>query len=387
MSNRVDPSLLRELKEFGAVNVEACFNCGNCTAICPLAEDGYTFPRNMIRMVQMGLRKRLARSPDPWLCYYCGDCSQTCPREAEPGETMMALRRWLTAQYDWTGLSKVFYKSRAKTLGAVLLSMALVVVAFALFHGPIVTDHVSIDTFAPVEIVHLLDWLVGAGIGFLIMTQVLRMHNLFLRSGEGMKIPIRVYIQEAWKLPLHFATQKRWLSCSEGEENAVKSRWQWFAHLLLVAAYFSMFVMIVVFLPWFQSDEMRSIFHPQRVLGYLAAMLMLYSTGRALWGRIVRKQEIHRFSQASDWLLPGLLFGLAGTGMIVSLFKYLQMPIATYSAYVAHVAVMMSLYVTIGPLGKWAHIFYRPLAVYFQAVKEKAREVGQTSDLAAAPAD
>jgi heterodisulfide reductase subunit C len=37
---------------------------------------------------------------DPWLCYYCGDCSATCPKAAEPGETMMAARRWLTAQYD-----------------------------------------------------------------------------------------------------------------------------------------------------------------------------------------------------------------------------------------------------------------------------------------------
>jgi hypothetical protein len=33
---------------------------------------------------------------------------------------------------------------------------------------------------------------------------------------------------------------------------------------------------------------------------------------------------------------------------------------------------MLSLYVSIGPMGKWAHLYYRPLAVYFQAVKQKA---------------
>ena len=96
MATRIDPNLMHEIKEYGAVGIEKCFNCGNCTAICPLTSDVYTFPRNMIRLAQLGLEKRLLQSTDPWLCYYCGDCAETCPREAEPGETMMALRRWLT---------------------------------------------------------------------------------------------------------------------------------------------------------------------------------------------------------------------------------------------------------------------------------------------------
>ncbi|MEZ4516141.1 MAG: hypothetical protein R3C44_04635 [Chloroflexota bacterium] len=57
----------------------------------------------MIRLAQLGLTDQLLESTDPWLCYYCGDCAETCPRQAEPGETMMALRRWMTAQYDRSG--------------------------------------------------------------------------------------------------------------------------------------------------------------------------------------------------------------------------------------------------------------------------------------------
>ncbi len=56
-------------------------------------------------MAQIGQREQMKTQLDPWLCYYCGDCSSTCPKGAEPGETMMAARRWLTAQYDWTGLA------------------------------------------------------------------------------------------------------------------------------------------------------------------------------------------------------------------------------------------------------------------------------------------
>ncbi len=123
--NRVDPTLLYELKEYGAVGIEKCFNCGNCTAVCPLASSDYAFPRSVIRRVQIGQKEHLKTQLDPWLCYYCGDCSATCPKDAEPGETMMAARRWLTAQYDWTGLARKFYTSKVWEIGSVLLLSCL----------------------------------------------------------------------------------------------------------------------------------------------------------------------------------------------------------------------------------------------------------------------
>ncbi|MGC3979589.1 MAG: hypothetical protein QM751_16000 [Paludibacteraceae bacterium] len=56
-----------------------------------------------------------------WECYYCGECSTHCPQDANPGELMMSLRRWLTAKYDWTGLSGLFYKYLPAMLGAMAL--------------------------------------------------------------------------------------------------------------------------------------------------------------------------------------------------------------------------------------------------------------------------
>ena len=112
MSYRVDPSFLSELRKYGAIDIEQCFNCGNCTAICPLSTDLTPFPRNNIRSLQLGLEDRLEASIDPWLCYYCGECSDTCPRQAQPAEAQMAMRRWLIGRYDWTGLARRFYTSK-----------------------------------------------------------------------------------------------------------------------------------------------------------------------------------------------------------------------------------------------------------------------------------
>ena len=134
MSNRVDPNLLLELQDYGAVGAEICFNCGTCTAMCPLTDDEHPFPRNMIRLAQLGLEDRLLESTDPWLCYYCGDCAQTCPRQAEPGETMMALRRWLTAQYDPTGHSAKLYTSEKAVWTTIVRICLITLAAFVLFH-------------------------------------------------------------------------------------------------------------------------------------------------------------------------------------------------------------------------------------------------------------
>ena len=57
---------------------------------------------------------------------------------------------------------------------------------------------------------------------------------------------------------------------------------------------------------------------------------------------------------------------------------------ATYYAYVGHLVIMMMLYMTVGPMGKWAHLLYRPFAIYFQAVKSKSESYQES--LAAAPA-
>ena len=137
MSMRVDPQLLQELKAYGDGEVATCFNCGNCTAICPFTSDDYPFPRNMVRLVQIGAEDKLKQSIDPWLCYYCGDCSETCPRGAEPGEIMMSLRRWLTAQYDWTGLAKKFYTSKAWEIGSMVFVGLLVAMIALMFIGPV----------------------------------------------------------------------------------------------------------------------------------------------------------------------------------------------------------------------------------------------------------
>ena len=93
MAVRIDTSVLRDMKAFGAFDISACFNCGNCTAVCPLSQDSVAFPRRMIRYAQLGQKANVVASRELWLCYYCAECSDTCPRQAEPGEPASRITR------------------------------------------------------------------------------------------------------------------------------------------------------------------------------------------------------------------------------------------------------------------------------------------------------
>ena len=371
MTSKVNPELINEIKKYGEVHIEDCINCGNCTAICSLSTKAVPLPRASLRYLQIGLKDKILASLEPWLCYYCGECTQTCPKSADPAETMMSIRRWLTAQYDFTGLAKKFYTSKLWEIGSVILVGILVLIIGLILSGPTTTEQVKLNTFAPVEIVHIADWILAGTLLFFITINVFRMWKFVMVDGMENPVPVKFYITEAWHFVLHLFTQIRWTKCKVGKE---KTNWNWISHLLMVSGYGLMLVLIIFFLKWFQVDEIYPIWHPQRWLGYYATIVLIFAAGKAIIERIKRTNEMHRFSHASDWIFPILLLVVTLTGIAIHSFRYFGMPLATYYTYLIHLAVVAPMLILEVPFGKWAHLYYRPLAIYFHQVKEKANQ-------------
>jgi len=366
MSVRIEPGLHREIARFGGGDVTACMNCGACTATCPQSMDGVAFPRRVIHLLQVGHRDKLRASLEPWLCYYCGDCSTSCPRDANPAATMMAARRYLTAQYDWTGLGARFYRSPALQIGAAVVLGLLVTALFFFLHGPVVTERVSLNTFAPVEWVEIADWTMAAVLAGLLLSNGWRMYRFVMRRNGAPPVPLRVLVSETRTFALHFFTQKRWRECST-------ARTRWLTHLLLVTGYLSMMFLVEVGLRWFQTDEIRPVYHWTRLLGYWATGVLLYASVVFLVGRIRKDDWIHRHSEPSDWVFLALLFLVALTGIAVHVLRLAGAPMATYVVYVVHLAVVAPFLILQVPFGKWSHMFYRPFAVYLDAVRRRVQ--------------
>lgn len=379
MSTRVDPILLDEMKGYGAINPEACFNCGNCTAICPLTTDDHAFPRTTIRLLQMGMRDHLLESSDPWLCYYCGDCSATCPKEAEPAETMMAARRWLTAQYDRSGEGAKLYTSERAVVMTILRYVLLTLVVFVVFHGitgfeRIVTDRVELNTFAPVMLVWAFVVLHFAILAVRLGRNTLNMiQHIMCSTTEHIAIPLSVYASEFKEFVIHLLTQKRWRDCNETDRS------RWLKHLILISGYVTMLVLVVGLLGWFQTDNIYPLYHPQRWVGYFATVALIYGSVEALVGRTRKQEQIHRFSHPSDWLFPSFILIGAVTGIFVHVFRYAGWAWPTYIMYVVHLMAMFAMLDTEVGIGKWTHLIYRPMAMYLERVKQRAKDLEQAA--------
>jgi heterodisulfide reductase subunit C1 len=75
--------------------LNACMNCGVCTAICPAAEFYNYDPRKIVDMVQTKDNneiEELLKSEEIWYCGECMSCKTRCPRGNAPGLIIMALR-------------------------------------------------------------------------------------------------------------------------------------------------------------------------------------------------------------------------------------------------------------------------------------------------------
>ncbi len=368
MSTRVNPDLVDELAAYGADDVQKCFNCGNCTATCSLAEEHENFPRRSMRALQLGREDKLKASLEPWLCYYCGECSTMCPRDASPGETMMSLRRWLTSRYDFTGISRVFYRRPRVEVISVIIVALLTAIGFTLFgflNGDI-HQYNGPDSFLPASVVHIFDWvLAGILLAFLIPNMIRMWWFTIGRETSGrsrtMRLSAGSYLKSVYLFPLHFISQKRYAQCERKRP--------WAVHLALMLSYVTMLVLIMFFLEYMWSGP--TIDWRVHVFGYLASAGLIFATLWAIMGRLKKMEAQHQHSHESDWIFLILLLVVALTGVLQHVLHRGGADVAANVAYVVHLMAVVPMLGLEVPFSKWSHMAYRPLAMYFATLRKQ----------------
>ena len=377
MAIRANPALIEELELYGAEDVSKCYHCGNCSAVCPFSREPFLFPRKSMRYLQMGLEEKLKGNLDAWLCYYCGECSDECPREAEPGETMMSLRRWLTAQYDFTGISRLFYRSWKIELGAILLVAALTGLGFWLFGSSVGSLDVydGPGAFLPSSAIHKFDWALGFLLAGLLLINCGRMWWFSMGREPNLKIPLSAYVRKLFLLPFHFFTQSRYRQCEKKRP--------WAVHLILMLSYVTMLVLIMFFLHWMQSGP--RIDWRVHVFGYLATAGLLGTTVFALAGRIRKSETHYKHSHESDWIFLIMLVYVVSTGILQHALHRAGLNTGANLTYLAHMMGVVPMLGLEVPFSKWAHLAYRPLAMYFSTLQEDAMLAQEQIPAAATP--
>ena len=349
--SKVNPKFAIELSKYGSNDFHACFNCGNCTATCSLSNAEDSFPCELIRYATLGLENELKASLKPWECYYCGDCSIQCPRQAEPGELMMSLRRWLTSKYDWTGLSGVFYRSLSVTILAFVLIFAAVL---------ILADSFAWNLQNMMHVGHLFEMTVIFMVLLVIFIPNLLRMWYFTILKPNVKAHPKIYFIALSDLFVHMFTQKRMKDCE------TKDNFRWLEHFILVIAYLSL-LFTTVFLNWFNTESLFVV-----ILGYVESFFIFIITIDFVSSRINKNKALNKFSQLSDWLFVIWLMLMGLTAFFVRLFIDTGIIENNKWVYIIHFTILAQWALIIVPFGKWTHFLYRSFAMYFSKIKSLA---------------
>ena len=382
MSTLAVPGFVQEIRTYGRFDVDGCLNCGSCTVVCALSNGHASFPRIPLQQTLLGLKSSLVGSLEPWLCHDCGDCAAACPRQTEPRESMMTLRRYLAAQYDLTGISSRIHRSKTWELKAMACIAALVfalVVVYHLFYVDLTMDD-FVSTSMGLE--HMFPTITYFSIVvFLLPLSIMtanafRMYRCTMTRTGGARIPLRLYLREAKTFFIHLLSHRNLKHCTDDIHQK-----RWIRHWLLGTACTMMCVIALCFLGWLQTDAIYPLYHPQRWLGYLATMVMIYVPLDIVISRIKKREQQHKFSERSDLIFPIMIVLVAVSGIAVHIFRYAGWSLACHYTYALHLAITVSLLLIEMPFGKWSHVIYRPLAMYFQSVKERAiQEAGARAE-------
>lgn len=74
--------------------VADCYQCGKCTAGCPVADRMDLPPNQVVRLVQLGKLEKAASSDAIWQCVSCQTCTTRCPKSVDCAGVMDSLRQW-----------------------------------------------------------------------------------------------------------------------------------------------------------------------------------------------------------------------------------------------------------------------------------------------------
>ncbi len=279
---------------------------------------------------------------------------------------MKTLRLYLTTQYDRTGLSRKICSSKAWTLAALSSVSMMVLALIILYH--LYVERVDVPTLRSTAMgfdhmfnrITYFTWIVFLIPSLFLASHAVRMFWFAMHRGPQAPIPLRFYLAEIKTMLGQLVSQKQILQCP-----ATLQRRRWLMHWLLFFGFALMCVMKVFFLRWFQTDNLYPVYHPQRWIGYLAFACLVVGSADILAARVRRIATVDR-------VLPVLLLLTALSGIAVHVFRYAGWGLTAHYCYAVHLMIAVPMLLVEVPFGKSSHMIYRPLALYFAAVRERA---------------
>src|SRR5262245_52656031 len=364
----------RQIIGLDAPDLSLCYQCGTCTAVCPISTTENAFPRKEMVWVQWGMKDRALGNASIWLCHQCGTCNTYCPRDAKPSNVMAALRDYSITHYAvpafmGRALSHPRYLPLLFAFPAVIL---LAVLGWLGHLTSLPEGRIVFSKFLPIayiEVIFVASMvlaLIGAAMGGA------RYWRAMSASGNG-HVPRASLLATVGDIFKH----RRFGQCREapGTRETHKEHLHhthlavFYGFLGLVATTTSVGIGIYAFgylTPW-------PFWHPVKILGNVSGAAVIIAAAVFLWRRIADAGRAGK-SAYSDWLFLSILGLTTLTGFFSQWLRLADLRVA-YPMYFIHLLFVFFLLVYI-PYSKFAHLIYRGLAMLHAAGSAPAADGG-----------
>jgi quinone-modifying oxidoreductase subunit QmoC len=364
----IEPDLdfVKKVIGFGGETLKKCFQCATCSVVCNLSPDNEPFPRKEMIWAQWGLKDKLLKDPDIWLCHQCNDCSVYCPRGAKPGDVLAAIRNYSFMHFSFPSfMGKLLSEGKYLPL---LLGFPIVLLLFLLG----VTGHLNIpegeivfEKFVPHYIVDPVFILVSIFVAISLAIGVTRFwkgmsEGVFPSASKGLSIGDFVKSHVIPTL-VDIVKHSKFMDCD-------RNRFRYLAHLLILYSFAALAVVtgVVFFGIYFLGLEHMlplAQWNPVKLLANLGAIALITGCTIVISNRL-KEDEAKSKSTYLDWVFIIIVYLVAISGLLTEIVRLVNIPVLAYSIYFIHLVLVFYLIAYL-PFSKFAHMIYRTVALVY----------------------
>jgi heterodisulfide reductase subunit C2 len=92
-ADKLNDETVTLVSDISGENLYACYQCGNCSSSCPMADYMDILPQRAIRLIQLGEVADLLKANTMWICAACVSCRVKCPKGVDFSKIAEGLRQ------------------------------------------------------------------------------------------------------------------------------------------------------------------------------------------------------------------------------------------------------------------------------------------------------
>ncbi|NOX35587.1 MAG: heterodisulfide reductase [Deltaproteobacteria bacterium] len=379
-----DLGFIAQLRELGGETLKKCYQCATCSVACPIAPEDSPFPRKEMIAASWGLKDRLIKNGDIWLCHQCGDCSDLCPRGAAPGDVLSAVRSAAITEYARPkALANAVNDPKKLPILLAIPAIWFAILAFvtmnagetmtkifnvfgiAWSHAHEGAEHIIAQanffstwfvdmTFVPIATA-------AAIIFFLSLKNFLNdIHENAVLEGKTDKtgLDYKEFFQAVIKVIPTVLKHDKFNECEANKDRATP-------HLMVLYSFIGLFIVTgigFVLLYIAQSPGPYSQLNPMKWLANISGVALVIGGGLMIKNRLDKKDD--QVTTYKDWFIIILVFSLGLTGLLTEMARLAHLAGISYFFYYLHLIAIFELFAFL-PFSKMAHLVYRLTAMSY----------------------